>query len=70
MGRKFSDDSDDEDTDGYSEGADDLSSGFELPPMPDFKKSEDSARNRFYECSVSAETFLHNFSKIELKTKT
>ena len=40
--RKFSDESDDEDTDGYSEGADDLSSGLELPPMPDFKKSEDS----------------------------
>jgi hypothetical protein len=40
LSRKWSDESDDEDTDGYSEGADDLSSGFELPPMPDFRKSE------------------------------
>ena len=39
--RKWSDDSEEEDTDGYSEGADDLSSGFELPPMPDFRKDQD-----------------------------
>jgi hypothetical protein len=42
--RKWSDESDEEDTDGYSEGAEDLSSGFELPPMPqDLRKSEDES---------------------------
>ena len=43
--RKWSDDSEEEDTDGYSEGAEDLSSGFELPPMPDFRKEQDDEQS-------------------------